>query len=148
MPTVLADLRRLEPQLRAFNAATPEIHVVLSGKWAGDDTVMQRLYTEIANLGYGWEFVCPQDISRLAAESSTSRRTPVCRGMPARPLADLSANVRIVFADSSPLADEYGHPVPASLLDAIVRLRVPPTWCGAFDIGSGRTHFAAVCRSR
>ena len=65
-PAILADLRRLEPQLRAISLATPEIHVVLAGPWAGDDTVMQRLYTEIACLGSSWEFVCPQDISRIA----------------------------------------------------------------------------------
>jgi len=118
-PTILADLRRLEPQLRAFSKATPEVHVVLSGPWAGDDVTAQRLYTEIANLGAGWEFVCPEDISRIAAGAvyipkNTRLSLDACQA-----LADLPASVRIVLAESNAMVDEYGHPVPARLRETI-----------------------------
>lgn len=124
-PGILEDLRRLEAPLRAFNEATPQLHVVLSEPGAGDDTLMQRLYTEIANLGYGWEFVCPQDIPRVTAGAvylpkSTRLPQEACQA-----LVDLPPNVRIVFAESRALADEYGHPVPTPLLDAIVRRAWP-----------------------
>jgi hypothetical protein len=120
-PGILAELRRLEPQLRAFGAATPDIHVLLSQPLADDDTPMQRLYTEIANLGFGWEFVCPQDISRIAAGAvyvpgGTRLSLEACRA-----LANLPASVRLVLADGKTPADEYGHALPAGLRDTIVR---------------------------
>ena len=146
-PVILADLRRLEPQLRAFNVAIPEVHVVLAGPWAGDDTVMQRLYTEIANLGYGWEFVCPQDISRIATGAVYVPKATRLPQDACQALVELPANVRIVFAEDNALADEYGHPVPTRLLNAIAH-RACALRREAFGVGGGRTRGASVFRSR
>ena len=118
-PAILADLRRLEPQLRAFSAAAPEIHVLLSRPLADDDTPMQRLYTEIANLGDGWEFVCPEDISRVTGGAVYVPKETRLSAEACHALATLPANVRIVFAEGDVLADEYGHALPAGLRDAI-----------------------------
>ena len=40
-------------------------------------------------------------------------------------LVALPREVRIVFAEGQALADEYGHPVPAKLLDGIIRRANP-----------------------
>ncbi|MCL5096657.1 MAG: hypothetical protein M1608_03830 [Candidatus Omnitrophica bacterium] len=120
-PGILADLRRLEAPLRAFNEATPQLHVVLSGPETSNDTIMQRLYTEFANLGCSWEYVCPQDIARLTTGAVYLPENTCLPRDSCQALADLPHNVRIVFAERNALADDYGHPVPRPLLEKIVQ---------------------------
>jgi hypothetical protein len=120
-PAILSDLRRLELPLRAFHAATPEVHAVLSGPTAGDDGTAQRLYTGLAGIGCPWEYVCPQDIPRLTGGSvyiPEQTRLPLeaCRA-----LAALPEKVQIVLASPDALKDEYGQALPEKLAGEITR---------------------------
>jgi hypothetical protein len=114
-PAILSDLRKLEPHLRAFPSAMPEVHVVLSGPTAGDDVAAQRLYTAVAGLGCPWEYTCPQDIPRIGSGTvyiPEQARLPLeaCRA-----LAALPEKAKIVLAAPDALRDEHGRPLPDTL---------------------------------
>jgi len=132
----------------AFHEASTQFHVVLSGPSAGDDPGMQRLYTEMANLGCGWSSSVRRRFLASQQEPSISRKTPVCREKLARPWRTLPRDVRIVFAETNALADEYGHLVPSQLLEAIVRRGQPQQGVQHLISDEGERVAPAVCRIR
>ena len=128
-PGILADLRKLEPQLRRFGPVRPLVHVLLSEPLAGDDVAAQSLYAEIAELGGAWEFVCPQDIGSITrgtvyVPKGTRLPLEACHTL-ARLSSGVSIVLAAVFGARDALSDEYGRPLPDKLQGEIAARTQP-----------------------
>ena len=124
-PAILADLKKLEPQLRRFSAVQPVAHVLLSEPLAADDAAAQSVYADLAELGSAWEFVCPQDIGTITGGTvyvPQGTRLPLDAWYN---LPRLVAGVNIVLASGDPLDDEYGRPLPEKLQKEIAARAQP-----------------------
>jgi len=127
-PETLAELQRLEPQLRLLAGATPSLHVLLTPAIAdGDDTdpankpIAERLYAEIAGLGIPWEFICEEDVSALSAGTLLLSEQPRLQPETAQAICDLPKPVKVVCLNEAPTQDEYGRMLPQALRVALMR---------------------------
>jgi hypothetical protein len=108
-PGILADLRRLEPQLRKLSQAPARLHVLLTDRLNADDDASQALYTQVACLGLPWAYLCPQDIHRLR---EGMLYIPAHTRLPRvnwQAIMSLPKGVAVYLDDRCLLQDEYGR---------------------------------------
>jgi hypothetical protein len=127
-PETLAELRRLEPQLRLLAGAAPSLHVLLTPAITeGDDTdeenrpLAERLYAEVAGLGIPWEFICEEDVSELTVGVLLLPEQPRVQPTTAQSICDLPKAVTVICLDEAPTQDEYGRMLPQSLRAALIK---------------------------
>jgi hypothetical protein len=119
---ILAELRRLEPQLRKFAAQPAELHVLLTPAYVeGDDTdperkpLAEQLYAQMAMLGTPWEFVCEEDVSTIASGTLVIPEQPRLEPATAQAVTGLPKRVRVICLNEPPTQDEYGRMLPQNL---------------------------------
>lgn len=119
-PETLGGLKRLEPILREFGNATPELHVLVTAA-TEEDVESQKLYTRLAGSGIPWEYVCAED---LGAILSGALFVPVNTRLSVRSIQALLTVPRsatIVLESRSSVTDEYGRPLSSSAEIALQR---------------------------
>ncbi len=115
---ILADLRRLEPALRAFNGQAPAFEVLVTeGNEEGLEghPRLEVAYAHAAATGLPWRFLADLDLEARARQAAPG---PLCVDAPwltqaaARSLAALARTRRVVFIRRIPTRDEYHVPLP------------------------------------
>ena len=138
-PGILADLRKVEPVLRALNTQPPAFEVLVTE--ATEEGVeghppLELAYASAAATGLPWRFVCDLALARQPGN-------PVGPAVPllvdsawlteetAQSLADLCATRCVVFVGRVPTRDEYGHPLPEETVKRLRRdAQVIRDWSG------------------
>lgn len=129
-PGILADLRALEPTLRAFNDQTPAFSVLVTeGNQDGllDHPTLEVAYAHAATTGLPWSFVADLNLDRLQAPVLVVD-SPWLTEQAARQLVALAEHKRIIFVGPVPRCDEYGQPLPEALQGALARSERLASW--------------------
>ena len=114
-PTALADLRALEPVLRAFGREPPAFSILVTE--ATEDGIenhprLEIAYAHAATTGLPWSFITDMDLDDLTAPTLLVD-TPWLTQQAARRLAEIAATRQVVFVGDPPAVDEYGLPLAA-----------------------------------
>ncbi len=147
-PPILADLRRVEKVLRLFNRREPSFQVLVTEaneSGVQDHPALEAAYAHAASTGLPWSFIADMDLGSLRAQ-----RLVVCSPWlttsAATALAQLPAEIDLLFVGTAPPTDEYGLPLPEALVEALrSRGKLLPKWS---DLRSavGASDLPPACR--
>lgn len=116
-PGTLADLRALEPALRAFGELSPAFSILVTE--ANEDGIenhprLEIAYAHAAATALPWSFITDMDLDDLTAPTLLVD-TPWLTQEAAEQLAEVAATRQVVFVGEPPAVDEYGLRLSADL---------------------------------